>query len=315
MVILSVGQGPDRSWARGTPVQTDSRGRIVVNRDTHLTSHPRVFLAGESLRGPGAAIEAVADGHRVAEVVARFLDTGRVAEPLAQEDVALEPFPTDVVGKLHEMHSVAAEPEPFADAEPVLSEAEARREGGRCLGCLAGAVIDETKCASCLTCYRVCPLDAVEIGETAVSNPVRCQACGLCASVCPAGAISLSYWQAAGLAKRRPAARAGEEATIALVCEYRDDAGDEPAGTLRVPCLARLKPVDLLRLFGQGCQVVELYPCEEEQCKYGSAWRNCRSVVEYVRGILGRVRPDARVDLYLPEGAKRSDEGSPGEAR
>ncbi|MBM4043001.1 MAG: FAD-binding protein, partial [Planctomycetes bacterium] len=66
MVVLSVGQAPDRSWARGTAIRTDHRGRVVADRDTHQTSHPRVFLAGEALRGPGSAIEAVADGHRVA---------------------------------------------------------------------------------------------------------------------------------------------------------------------------------------------------------------------------------------------------------
>ena len=317
MVILSIGQAPDRSWARGSGIQTDGRGRIVVDRQTHLTSHPRVLLAGEALRGPGAAIEAVAEGHRVAEIVARFLETGRVAGPQPDETVALEPFPADVVGKLHEMHSLAAEAEPFAEQEPILTEAEARREGGRCLGCLAGAVIDEAKCASCLTCYRVCPLDAVEIGETAFSNPVRCQACGLCAAVCPAGAIGLSYWQADGLREMRPAAAGAGEGgpTIALVCEYRDGVDVEAGDVLRVPCLARLRPADLLGLFARGYRAVALHPCDEEDCKYGSAWGNCRSLADYVRGILDRVRPAARVDLCLREGAEQSSGSPAGEAR
>ena len=81
------------------------------------------------------------------------------------------------------MGPVAAEPEPFAPCEPMLEEAPARREAGRCLGCLSGAVIDENKCASCLTCLRICPLEAVRIGETMVAVPARCQACGICASL------------------------------------------------------------------------------------------------------------------------------------
>ncbi len=302
-VILSVGQGPDRSWARGTSIRTDQRGRIVADRDTQLTSHPRVFLAGESLRGPGSAIEAVADGHRVAEIAARFLATGAVAGPDPDPAVPLDPFPADVLEKLHRMGTVAAEPEPFAPSEPMLDEASARREASRCLGCLSGAIIDESKCASCLTCFRVCPLAAVEIGEAMFANPARCQACGVCASVCPANAISLSYWGSADLT---PSASAGPDAagpTVALLCLHRQDTAVPADHVLGVPCLARLKPIDLLRLFRQGYRCVLLAPCEEEECKYGPAWPNIQAVASYVRGILERACPDGRIELCLPRAA------------
>ena len=318
MVVLSIGQAPDRSWARGTSVRTDERGRILADRDTHLTSHGRVFLAGESLRGPGNAIEAVADGHRVADVVARFLETGRVSRPEPDEAEPLAPFPADVITRLRQMHPAAREPEPFAEAEPSLDEDDARREGDRCLGCLAGAVIDEAKCASCLTCFRVCPLDAVEIGEAIGANPVRCQACGLCASLCPAGAISLSYWERADLEKERPAASApGGEAgpAVALLCRHRDDEPAETAHVLRVPCLARLKPVDVLRLFQRGYQTVLLYPCEEGDCKYGSAWGNIDVIVDYVRGMLCRAWPEAQIRLCSPGKAGQPASDATGEAR
>jgi coenzyme F420-reducing hydrogenase delta subunit len=72
---------------------------------------------------------------------------------------------------------------------------------------------------------------------------------------------------------------------------------------LDVPCLARLKAIDLLRLFRQGYRDVSLYPCAAENCKYGKAWENIQSVVEFVRGILSRSWPEAKLDLRVPEGA------------
>ncbi|MGB2821258.1 MAG: FAD-dependent oxidoreductase, partial [Phycisphaerae bacterium] len=304
-VILSVGQAPDRSWARGTSIQTDRRGRIVADRDTQLTSNPRVFLAGESLRGPGSAIEAVADGHRVAEIAASFLATGEVASPDSDQAEALGPFPTDVLERLHEMTRVATEPEPFAPSEPTLDEAAARHEAGRCFGCLSGAVIDENKCASCLTCFRICPLEAVEIGEAMFANPARCQACGVCASVCPANAIGLSFWESGELTATTSAGPEVAGPAVALLCEHREDKHVEAAQVLRVPCLARLKPIDLLRLLRRH-ECVSLVPCEKEECKYGSAWANIEATVEYVRGILRDACPGGRIDLCLPQSAARS---------
>jgi len=299
MVILSIGQAPDRSWARGTSVQTDARGRIVVDRETHLTSHPRVFLAGESLRGPGSAIGAVADGHRVAEVVARFLGSGEVAKPDSPLVAPLDPFPEDVLAKLRRMTPVDTEPEPFAPSEPSLDEASARREAGRCLGCLAGAVIDETKCASCLTCFRVCPLSAVEIGETMIANPARCQACGLCAAVCPGNAITLSFWDEKGEEAAPPAAERADP-VLAVVCRHRSDDYAEAKKIFRVPCLARLKPVDVLRLFRLGHRTILLYPCAKEDCKYGDAWENIEALAGYVRGIVERALPGATLEVWAP---------------
>ena len=288
MVILSIGQAPDRSWARGTSFGVDRRGRIIADRETHVTSNQRVFLAGESLRGPGSAIEAVADGHRVAEVVAGFLASGVVAKPTGEETAGLKDYPEDVLEKLGKMRTLAVEAAPFAPEEPLLEDEDAQREGNRCLGCLAGAVIDESKCASCLTCYRVCPLSAVDIREEMYADPVRCQACGLCAAVCPANAIELESWG-------RVMGEGEGDGALALVCRQAE--APEGMGVMRVQCLGRLKVVDVLRLFQRGYREVTLYPCTEEDCRYGATWKNIPEVVEQVRRILERVRPEAKIDL------------------
>lgn len=59
------------------------------------------------------------------------------------------------------------------------------------------AVVDEEKCAVCLTCVRACPYDVPVIargGTTAEIDPVKCQGCGSCAAECPARAIQLQYY-------------------------------------------------------------------------------------------------------------------------
>jgi NAD-dependent dihydropyrimidine dehydrogenase PreA subunit len=303
MVILSIGQAPDRSWARGTPVHVDQRGRILADRDTQVTSNPRVFLAGEALRGPGSAIQAIADGHRAADIVARFLETGEATKPAADEATPLAAYPEETVARLRKIASLAPEAQPFAPDEPLIDEESAWREGGRCLGCMAGAVIDETRCASCLTCYRVCPLDAVEIGEAMAADPVRCQACGVCASVCPAGAIMLPLMESvAGMEPLSPQAPAtGMPATVAMACRHDGHRAVEGERTLYVPCLARLKSVQVLRLFRRGCKTVRLYPCASDACKYGAAWKNIESVVGHVREVLREARPEAQLELCVPE--------------
>ena len=75
------------------------------------------------------------------------------------------------------------------------------------------AEVDPSKCATCLTCYRICPHDSIRIerygernvyitkgekeGATWEAARVKvetCNGCGLCASECPAKAIQLVYY-------------------------------------------------------------------------------------------------------------------------
>ncbi|HHY93954.1 MAG TPA: CoB--CoM heterodisulfide reductase iron-sulfur subunit A family protein, partial [Firmicutes bacterium] len=65
---------------------------------------------------------------------------------------------------------------------------------------LVGGVVsqvDESKCAACLTCVRVCPYQVPFINERGVAqiDAVQCQGCGLCAAECPAQAIQLGNYR------------------------------------------------------------------------------------------------------------------------
>ncbi|MFA7468888.1 MAG: 4Fe-4S binding protein, partial [Desulfotomaculaceae bacterium] len=56
------------------------------------------------------------------------------------------------------------------------------------------AVVDPDKCASCLTCVRLCPFNAPKINNKTMKaeiEAVQCQGCGTCAGACPNKAIQL----------------------------------------------------------------------------------------------------------------------------
>lgn len=89
-----------------------------------------------------------------------------------------------------------------------LDEAVAQAQGAVARACtilskenlLVGgvvAVVDENKCAACLTCVRVCPYSVPRINERHVAeiNAVQCQGCGTCAGECPAKAIQLQHYK------------------------------------------------------------------------------------------------------------------------
>jgi len=59
------------------------------------------------------------------------------------------------------------------------------------------AVVDEDKCAACLTCVRACPYSVPVINERgkAEIDPVKCHGCGVCAGECPGKAIDLQFFR------------------------------------------------------------------------------------------------------------------------
>lgn len=57
------------------------------------------------------------------------------------------------------------------------------------------ASVDQSRCASCLTCVRTCPFGVPVVLESgAYINPAACYGCGACVSVCPGDAISLAHY-------------------------------------------------------------------------------------------------------------------------
>ncbi|MFA7468369.1 MAG: FAD-dependent oxidoreductase, partial [Desulfotomaculaceae bacterium] len=64
------------------------------------------------------------------------------------------------------------------------------------------AVVQQDKCAACLTCVRLCPFKAPTIkNHRAEIESVICQGCGTCASECPNKAITLQGYSDSQLSK------------------------------------------------------------------------------------------------------------------
>ncbi len=63
------------------------------------------------------------------------------------------------------------------------------------------AVVDQERCAACLTCVRVCPYDvpAVNARGEAEIDIVKCKGCGTCVAECPARAIDLMHYRGSQL--------------------------------------------------------------------------------------------------------------------
>jgi len=70
-IISAIGQKVDRKALKG--LDTNQDGTVRINPETGETSLKGVFAGGDVVRGPGWAIEAIADGKRGAESIHRYL--------------------------------------------------------------------------------------------------------------------------------------------------------------------------------------------------------------------------------------------------
>jgi len=79
MVIESIGQGMDLSYLSEdikSKIEFGPRGRIVVNEDWQAKGLPWLFIGGDIIEGPDV-IHGIANGHRGAQAIDKFLNEGR----------------------------------------------------------------------------------------------------------------------------------------------------------------------------------------------------------------------------------------------
>jgi NADPH-dependent glutamate synthase beta subunit-like oxidoreductase len=70
-IIAAIGQRVDRKALRG--LDTNQDGTVRINPGTGQTSLKGIFAGGDLVRGPGWAIDAIADGKKGAESIHRYL--------------------------------------------------------------------------------------------------------------------------------------------------------------------------------------------------------------------------------------------------
>ncbi|MFZ1200508.1 MAG: FAD-dependent oxidoreductase [Desulfobacterales bacterium] len=167
-VLPAIGQRIDLGWgAEGSGLESTQRGTIRVQPHTLQTSIPHVFAAGDAVSGPASVIEAVAAGHKAVAAIERFIN-GEDLNAYAAE-VALSPPPgtnwVDIpqnIGpemRVRSRHQeTAARLSSFDEVECSFTEADARREAGRCLNCGI--------CCECMECVQACEAVAIDHSMT-----------------------------------------------------------------------------------------------------------------------------------------------------
>ncbi len=279
-VIFATGQSAD---VADLGLDLTARGALAVDPMTLLTSAPGVYSAGDVVSGPTKIIDAIAAGHRVAGCVLRDLaDRPEVLAELDEENVVLGQVPDSMKAKTDQRRRIRQETlefyeavETFDEVEQGYTEYEAAREAQRCLGCTTGARLAREKCASCLTCMRVCPYGApgVKVAGFLYFDAETCHACGACASQCPAQAISLEGHSEEDLLRRIEAtlAGAGPDTTLVFGCGCTPVLPSVPGAdvrVLRVTCLLRVSEAVALKTLRLGAQRIALAGCVESNCRY-----------------------------------------------
>jgi NADPH-dependent glutamate synthase beta subunit-like oxidoreductase/coenzyme F420-reducing hydrogenase delta subunit len=331
-IIIAVGQRGDLGCLEGSPVELDGPGRMKWDRETLTASVDGVFACGEVAAGPGSAVAAVFEGHRAAKSIAHYLEHGQPLRQPPMEWPHIGDLPDDVAKKVTPLPPSSVDVVPperrvkdFSELDRAYTEAEALAEAKRCLACTTGALVDEQKCAACLTCVRICPFGVATVDKTAIMPAEKCQACGLCAAYCPAAAIALKRFgtnQMRGQLTEIVAGKTPAELPAPLIVSYcclfevssRNFARRAEADFLHqgvvpimIPCVARLSVADLLSPFEVRAEAVVVIACRDGACLYPTAERRLLDRVRRAKQVLSEIGLDPeRIDYWKTDGKAES---------
>ncbi|MEW6222246.1 MAG: putative selenate reductase subunit YgfK [Candidatus Hadarchaeota archaeon] len=152
-IIAGIGQRPDVSLFNKSSISLNNDGTIVVDPQTGLTGHERVYAGGDVVRGPETIIAACADGRRAAEAICRQLGVkaglpDRKLSALSKEDIVQVKRVRARKEAQHKRSMLPPEKRGGFDlVEAVLTEKEAQEEAERCMQCSS----------FCDKCVEVCP--------------------------------------------------------------------------------------------------------------------------------------------------------------
>jgi len=310
-LIAAIGQAPHTPSEFGVSMGKGST--IHVDPVTLTTNRIGVFAGGDAVTGPATVTEALAAGRLAANRIDDYLQhrypmAGKERETLSG-DLSAETI--EMIKKVGRIEPPILPPEArkgFKAEEQVYDWETAINEARRCLRCGMGAeILSQDKCATCLTCLRVCPYHVPRIDASGtIQIPVeQCLACGICIAECPARAIVLRkpydrrsisdelehVLKSATESKLKPfiigfCCQYGLFGTGTLASLWRQ----AKAGVWIVPvlCVAKVEAEHMFRSFEAGAEGVFIAGCGEQCARENTAAR-VRQRVKKVRDALEQI--------------------------
>ena len=142
----------------------------VADKLTYQTLDPEIFVGGDVYTGPKFVIDAIAQGHEVADSIHRFVrphahmtigKDRRNFKPLDTDDILVEGY-DEAKRQVEGFDDSFDHKMSFKDAHKTLTEEQVKIETSRCLGCGA-SVVDFNKCIGCGICTTKCEFDAIHL--------------------------------------------------------------------------------------------------------------------------------------------------------
>jgi quinone-modifying oxidoreductase, subunit QmoB len=158
--------------------------------------------------------------------------------------------------------------------------------------------IDTGLCVHCLTCYRLCPYQAILLQQGDVVISDACEGCGHCKIACPRHAIHQTNGQKKSQALKSPAPADAHEAAITVfVCKRSAAQAAQLARQMQHDLPRRLKLIEvlcagavgierLLTEFTAGADGVMLLSCHEDNCHAGIGRRHASHIVTHLAEAL-----------------------------
>jgi len=324
-LITAIGQAPQLSQdfrlriGRGSTIQVDPV--------TLTTNRAGVFAGGDAVTGPATVTEALASGRKAAFRIDEYLQHRYpgVDREVTSSLGELSPTTIEMIRRSERLEPPCLPPEErikeFKVIESIYDWESAVKEARRCLRCGMGAeILFQDKCATCLTCLRVCPYRVPCLDSNgSVRIPVdQCQACGICVAQCPARALVLR--------KPRDGRQINEELEhvirvasesrsrpliVGFCCQYgllgtgalADVWRGTRAGISIVPvlCVAKIEEGHMLQAFQMGAEGVFIAGCGKECSRENTAfwvWQR----IEKVRKALSQIGLEPqRLDMFTPD--------------
>ncbi len=324
-VIFSIGQGAVINYLKDMNIALNERGQLIIDPKNFMTSRKGVFSGGEVAKGPGPAVEAMVHARRAARAVLAWFKNEPVPEAVPIEslpeldETTYSQVKSQPRQELH-LLPVNKRSDNFTPIETGFTPEEAMREARRCMSCGAGAEWIRAKCALCLNCLRVCPY-GVPVITDASRVDIRidqCQGCGICFAACPCDAISFGMLGVAEIQSRMKTAineaksQNSGQTILVLYCDFdaynitnlRQKMKEKHAGKalVGIPCLAKLKAIDLMRAFEYGADGVLAIGCPGNECAYqeGEFWGQRR--VDEAKRLLTELGMGDRIEMHYVSG-------------